>query len=96
MSAMGDPGRDCAPEEDAATVDVGGRRSLLIASFSGAAGLGMIAAAWALVRWPAAVIASIDRVIHAMGGAPTSLDELARQGRDPAGAAGVNPGDARP
>jgi hypothetical protein len=48
--------------------DPTGRRSLLLAGFSSAAGLGMIAAGWALGRWPDAIIASVDRVFHAMGG----------------------------
>jgi hypothetical protein len=89
MAMAGGHGPEPNPVTDA---DLGGRRSLLIAGFSSAAGLGMIAAAWALVRWPAAVIGSIDRVFRVVG-APSPLDDLARQSHD---ATGATPGGARP
>ena len=75
--------------------DPGDRRSFLVAGLAGAAGLGMIAAGWALGRWPDAVIGSIDSIIHSMGGASDSLGTASRQSRDAAGA-GTTTGGAQP
>ena len=47
--------------------DPAGRRSFLVAGFAGAAGMGMIAAGWALARWPDAVLASLDRLSQSLG-----------------------------
>jgi len=79
-------GRGYRPSSE---LDAGGagRRDFLVAGFSGAAGLGMVAAGWALARWPDVVIGSVNRIVQAMGGRPDSLGATAGQRRGDAGSA---------
>jgi hypothetical protein len=76
--------------------DPAGRRSLLVAGFAGAAGMGMIAAGVALARWPDAVLASVDRVFMAMGGAPGPIDTATRPSSRSADDSSLDPGGSRP
>jgi hypothetical protein len=55
----------------------GQRRTLLLATCSSAAGLGFLCAAWALSRWPMAVLTSVDHVFRAAGMDVVPLEGLA-------------------